>query len=122
MGQYLPSSRVNDGICGMVTTTTTICVLPLTHPAAPPPDCCDGSDESQHSSVQCDNTCEAVAEEYRRIQAERIRRLEEGARAKLAYVTQGNEVSAWLWFVFLLCTRLTRLCFPPHTEPPPGKG
>lgn len=70
---------------------------------APLPDCCDGSDESQHSSVQCDNTCEAVAEEYRRIQAERIRRLEEGARAKLAYVTQGNEVRVWLWFVFLLC-------------------
>lgn len=71
LGQYIPSSRVSDGVC----------------------DCCDGSDESSnlHASgaQRCANTCEAAGAAHRLAQSEAIRVAEAGARAKQAMVAEG---------------------------------
>ena len=80
-GQYVFSSRVNDGIC----------------------DCCDGSDEKYAApSSNCENTCLADGEEYRReVEAEKARRAlgltkkqEYVARAKTIVVERGEKANA----------------------------
>jgi protein kinase C substrate 80K-H len=61
IGASVPSSRVNDGLCGRM--------FALRHPpssdASLEPACCDGSDES---AGVCENTCAAVGELYRQKQ------------------------------------------------------
>ena len=68
-GRYVPSSRVDDGVC----------------------DCCDGSDES---SATCPDTCGAEAAASRVEDRERIATLESGARAKQGYVARAAEAKA----------------------------
>jgi protein kinase C substrate 80K-H len=57
-GQWIPSSRVDDGVC----------------------DCCDGSDES--GVVSCANSCAVQAKQASESMAKKIKVLEEGARLK----------------------------------------
>ncbi|RYG52303.1 hypothetical protein EON67_01565 [archaeon] len=66
-GKYLPSLAVNDGIC----------------------DCCDGSDEYA-SKVTCPNVCDVEGSSMRAEQAERVRRVEEGVRARAAYAREAR--------------------------------
>jgi len=66
-GQYIPSSRVVDGVC----------------------DCCDGSDE-ELAKKQCINTCDEAGAAWRVAEAERIRVAEAGAKAKLDYIKQAQ--------------------------------
>ena len=71
----LPSPLVNDGVC----------------------DCCDGSDEwgaAAAGRARCANTCEADGAEWRRTQAEAIRRAEAGAAARAAYAAEGAAAAA----------------------------
>eukprot|EP00505_MAST-04D_sp_SCG-Rhode-Island_P000867 Stramenopile-MAST_4_protein_867 len=70
-GQYVFSSRVNDGIC----------------------DCCDGSDEKYAApSSNCQNSCLADGEEYRReVEAEKARRAL-GLTKKQEYIARAKTI------------------------------
>ncbi|KAA0146712.1 hypothetical protein FNF27_06829 [Cafeteria roenbergensis] len=69
-GKTLPSMLVNDGVC----------------------DCCDGSDEWE--SGKCANTCVEEGREWREHMAERIKSVEQGASARLAYAEEGTKATA----------------------------
>ena len=71
----LAASLVNDGVC----------------------DCCDGSDEwgaAAAGQAVCANTCEADGAEWRRAQAEAIRKAEAGAAARALYAAEGAAAAA----------------------------
>jgi hypothetical protein len=65
LGAFIPSSRVNDGICGKV-----FCVYKMFQSqtwSLVDPECCDGSDEYS-GRVKCPNKC---ADEHRKAQERR---------------------------------------------------
>lgn len=61
IGAIIPSSRVNDGLCGPLFALQ----FPSFTDASLEPACCDGSDEP---AGICENTCAAVGELYRQKQ------------------------------------------------------
>lgn len=67
-GKYIAALLVNDGVC----------------------DCCDGSDE-WNGRVTCTNTCDVDGAEWRRQQADAIRKAEEGARLRQLYADEGRK-------------------------------
>ncbi len=69
IGASVPSSRVNDGLCGWLVSLRHF----LSVDASIEPACCDGSDEP---AGVCEDTCAAVGEEYRKVQeaARKLRR------------------------------------------------
>ncbi len=90
-GHFVPSSRVNDGICGMPYTLSLLvqhcfrmqyimaffkCFLA---------DCCDGSDEYS-SGVECANTCAARAQEASKDSLAALQAVEEGVRVREQWV------------------------------------
>ena len=65
IGATIPSSRVNDGICGTFPPTT-----PLIYSHFIEAECCDGSDEAPGV---CPNTCKEVGEAYRQKRAQELK-------------------------------------------------
>ncbi|KAJ1036035.1 hypothetical protein NDA18_000183 [Ustilago nuda] len=67
---YIPSSRVDDGICD--------------------PECCDGSDEAD-GKVHCPDRCEKVGKEYRKKMAELDNLRRAGAKIRDKYIADGRK-------------------------------
>lgn len=66
----IPYSRVNDGVC----------------------DCCDGSDE-QSSAKKCENTCQELGQNYRKLRQETQKILENGRKKKIDYIEFGKSAT-----------------------------
>lgn len=74
VGTYIPFMYVNDGVCDYDL-------------------CCDGSDESAHAGgVQCENRCDAIGKEYRRLQEERRQSSERSLKRRRALAKEGREL------------------------------
>lgn len=74
IGTYIPFMYVNDGVCDYEL-------------------CCDGSDESAHvGGVQCENRCDAIGKEYRRLQEERRQSKERSAKRRQALAKEAIEL------------------------------
>lgn len=80
IGMTIPSSRVQDGLCGKSPHDSK---LPRPN-LIPEPECCDGSDEAPGV---CSNTCEEVGQEYRK---------KEEAERKLRKTVRATGVPPWL--------------------------
>ncbi|KAI9333423.1 glucosidase II beta subunit-like-domain-containing protein [Obelidium mucronatum] len=66
IGSFIPSSRVNDGICD--------------------PECCDGSDEYL-GIIKCPDVCAKVGAEFKKAELEKQRVLQKGIKVKKEYLT-----------------------------------
>ncbi|KAL2128110.1 hypothetical protein VTI74DRAFT_9647 [Chaetomium olivicolor] len=74
IGSYVPFMYVNDGVCD--------------HEL-----CCDGSDESAHvGGVHCENRCDAIGREYRRLEDERRKSKERSAKRRRTMVKEAREL------------------------------
>ncbi|KAL2264479.1 hypothetical protein VTK26DRAFT_44 [Humicola hyalothermophila] len=74
IGSYVPFSYVNDGVCDYEL-------------------CCDGSDEFAHAGgVQCEDRCDAIGKEYRRVQEERRQVRERSAKKKRTLAKEAREL------------------------------
>jgi protein kinase C substrate 80K-H len=55
--------------------------------------CCDGSDESAHAGgVQCENRCDAIGKEYRRLEEERRLSKERAASRRRTMIKEAREL------------------------------
>lgn len=55
--------------------------------------CCDGSDESAHvGGIQCENRCDAIGKEYRRLEEERKGSKERSAKRRRTLVKEAREL------------------------------
>jgi protein kinase C substrate 80K-H len=55
--------------------------------------CCDGSDESAHvGGIQCENRCNAIGKEYRRLEEERRQSKERSAKRRRTMVKESREL------------------------------
>ncbi|KAF8966482.1 glucosidase II beta subunit-like-domain-containing protein [Flammula alnicola] len=68
IGESIPSSRVNDGLCE--------------------PQCCDGSDE--HSGV-CPNLCKEIGEEYQKKHNAELKIQRQGAKIRSTYIAFAHQ-------------------------------
>jgi protein kinase C substrate 80K-H len=74
IGAYIPFMYVNDGVCDYEL-------------------CCDGSDEFEHvGGVQCENRCDAIGKEYRRLEEERRQSKERSAKRRRTLVKEAREL------------------------------
>ncbi|KAK4177226.1 putative glucosidase 2 subunit beta precursor [Triangularia setosa] len=74
IGSYLPFMYVNDGICDYEL-------------------CCDGSDEYAHTGgVQCENRCDSIGKEYRRLEEGRRQNKERSAKKRRTLVKESREL------------------------------
>ncbi|KAL2022043.1 hypothetical protein VTK56DRAFT_6283 [Thermocarpiscus australiensis] len=74
IGSYLPFMYVNDGVCDYEL-------------------CCDGSEEYANvGGVKCENRCEAIGKEYRRLQDERRQSKERSAKRRRTLVKEAREL------------------------------
>ncbi|KAK4112901.1 hypothetical protein N656DRAFT_708737 [Canariomyces notabilis] len=74
IGTYIPFMYVNDGVCDYDL-------------------CCDGSDESAHAGgVQCENRCDAIGKEYRRLEEERRLSKERAASRRRTMIKEAREL------------------------------
>ncbi|KAK4118902.1 hypothetical protein N657DRAFT_650779 [Parathielavia appendiculata] len=73
VGSYIPFLYVNDGVCDYEL-------------------CCDGSDESAHvGGVQCENRCDAIGKDHRRLEEERRQNKERSAKRRRTLVKEARE-------------------------------
>jgi protein kinase C substrate 80K-H len=82
VGASIPSSRVNDGLCGPLFALR----YPSSTDASLEPACCDGSDEP---AGVCENTCAAVGELYRQKQ-EAARKLQKTVSISVEHAIRGS--------------------------------
>ncbi|KAK4100085.1 hypothetical protein N658DRAFT_497807 [Parathielavia hyrcaniae] len=74
VGSYIPFMYVNDGVCDYDL-------------------CCDGSDESAHvGGVQCENRCDTIGKEYRRLEEERRQSNERSVKRRRTLVKEAREL------------------------------
>ncbi|KAK4654354.1 hypothetical protein QC762_409650 [Podospora pseudocomata] len=74
VGSYLPFMYVNDGVCDYQL-------------------CCDGSDENTHAGgVQCENRCDAIGKEYRRLEEQRRQNKERSVKKRRTLVKESREL------------------------------
>jgi protein kinase C substrate 80K-H len=74
IGTYVPFMYVNDGVCDYEL-------------------CCDGSDESAHvGGVQCENRCNAIGKEHRRLEEQRRQSKEKSAKQRRAMVKEASDL------------------------------
>ncbi|EAQ84708.1 hypothetical protein CHGG_08722 [Chaetomium globosum CBS 148.51] len=74
IGAYVPFMYVNDGVCD--------------HDI-----CCDGSDEFAHvGGVQCENRCDAIGKEHRRLEEERRQNKERSAKRRRTMAKEAREL------------------------------
>jgi protein kinase C substrate 80K-H len=74
IGAYIPFMYVNDGVCDYEL-------------------CCDGSDEFAHvGGVQCENRCDAIGKEHRRLEEERRQSKERSAKRRRTLVKEAREL------------------------------
>jgi protein kinase C substrate 80K-H len=74
IGAYVPFMYVNDGICDYDL-------------------CCDGSDEFAHvGGTRCENRCDAIGKEYRRLEQERRESQERSAKKKQALLKEARQL------------------------------
>ncbi|KAK0702847.1 glucosidase II beta subunit-like protein-domain-containing protein [Apiosordaria backusii] len=74
IGSYIPFMYVNDGICDYEL-------------------CCDGSDEYAHAGgVQCENRCDSIGKEYRRLEEQRKQNKERSAKKRRTLVKESREL------------------------------
>ncbi|KAK0662584.1 putative glucosidase 2 subunit beta precursor [Cercophora samala] len=74
IGNYLPFMYVNDGICDYEL-------------------CCDGSDEYAHAGgVRCENRCDTIGKEYRRLEEQRRQNKERSAKKRRTLVKESREL------------------------------
>ncbi|KAK4149329.1 glucosidase II beta subunit-like protein-domain-containing protein [Chaetomidium leptoderma] len=74
VGTYIPFMYVNDGVCD--------------HEL-----CCDGSDEFAHvGGVQCEDRCDAIGKEHRRLEEERRQSKERSAKRRRTMVKEAREL------------------------------
>ncbi|KAK4234990.1 glucosidase II beta subunit-like protein-domain-containing protein [Achaetomium macrosporum] len=74
IGGYIPFMYVNDGVCDYEL-------------------CCDGSDEFAHvGGIQCENRCDAIGKEHRRLEELRRQRKERSAKRRRTMVKEAREL------------------------------
>ncbi|KAL2172738.1 hypothetical protein VTG60DRAFT_4184 [Thermothelomyces hinnuleus] len=74
IGNYVPFMYVNDGVCDYEL-------------------CCDGSDEFAHvGGIQCENRCDAIGKEHRRLEEERRQSKERSAKRKRTMAKEAREL------------------------------
>ncbi|KAK4195730.1 putative glucosidase 2 subunit beta precursor [Triangularia verruculosa] len=74
IGSYLPFMYVNDGVCDYEL-------------------CCDGSDEYAHAGgVRCENRCDSIGKEYRRLEEQRRENKERSAKKRRTLVKEAREL------------------------------
>ncbi|KAH8899908.1 hypothetical protein GQ53DRAFT_740914 [Thozetella sp. PMI_491] len=74
IGTYVPFTFVNDGICDYDL-------------------CCDGSEEFAHvGGVKCENRCDAIGKEYRRVEELKKQSKERSARKRRTMVKEAKEL------------------------------
>ncbi|KAL2162360.1 hypothetical protein VTH06DRAFT_7273 [Thermothelomyces fergusii] len=74
IGNYVPFMYVNDGVCDYEL-------------------CCDGSDEFAHvGGVECENRCDAIGKEHRRLEEDRRQSRERSAKRKQAIVNEARDL------------------------------
>ncbi|KAF5676157.1 kinase C substrate 80K-H [Fusarium heterosporum] len=74
IGMYVPFSYVNDGVCDYDL-------------------CCDGSEEySEVHGVQCENKCGEIGKEYRRLEDEKKKSMQQAAKKRGAMVTEAKDL------------------------------
>ncbi|KAK4245218.1 glucosidase II beta subunit-like protein-domain-containing protein [Corynascus novoguineensis] len=74
IGAYVPFMYVNDGVCDYEL-------------------CCDGSDEFAHvGGVQCENRCDAIGKEHRRLAEERRQSKERSAKRRRTMAKEAREL------------------------------
>ncbi|SPQ26660.1 44d6971c-0532-4f28-b34a-e7982d1bfd7b [Thermothielavioides terrestris] len=74
VGSYIPFMYVNDGVCDYEL-------------------CCDGSDEFAHvGGVQCENRCDEIGKEHRRLEQERRQARERSLKRRRTMVKEAREL------------------------------
>ena len=74
IGSYIPFMYVNDGVCDYEL-------------------CCDGSDEfSRVGGIQCENRCDAIGKEHRRLEEERRQSKERSAKRRRTMIKEAREL------------------------------
>lgn len=74
VGMYVPFAFVNDGVCDYSL-------------------CCDGTEEySGVSGVKCENRCDDIGKEYRRIEKEKAGRIEKSLKKRRYMVKEAKEL------------------------------
>ncbi|KAK0707620.1 glucosidase II beta subunit-like protein-domain-containing protein [Lasiosphaeris hirsuta] len=74
IGSYVPFMFVNDGVCDYDL-------------------CCDGSEEyAQAGGVQCENRCDAIGKEWRRLEEDRRKSKEKSAKQRRSLVKEAQEL------------------------------
>ncbi|KAL1840252.1 hypothetical protein VTJ49DRAFT_3045 [Mycothermus thermophilus] len=74
IGAYVPFMYVNDGVCDYEL-------------------CCDGSDEFAHvGGVQCENRCDAIGKEHRRLEQQRRESKERSAKKKQGMLKEARQL------------------------------
>lgn len=74
IGSYVPFMYVNDGVCDYEL-------------------CCDGSDEfARVGGVQCENRCDVIGKEHRRLEEERRQSKERSAKRRRTLVKEAREL------------------------------
>ena len=74
IGAYVPFMYVNDGVCDYDL-------------------CCDGSEEFAHvGGVKCENRCDSIGKEYRRVEEERRKSKERSAKERRELVRQATDM------------------------------
>lgn len=74
IGSYIPFMYVNDGVCDYEL-------------------CCDGSDEfSRVGGMQCENRCDAIGKEHRRLEEERRQSKERSAKRRRTMIKEAREL------------------------------
>jgi protein kinase C substrate 80K-H len=84
IGASIPSSRVNDGLCGRFFALP----YPPSTDTSSEPACCDGSDEP---AGVCENTCAAIGELYRQKQ-EAARKLQKTVSTAVRLAIRGSDL------------------------------
>jgi protein kinase C substrate 80K-H len=86
IGDSIPSSRVNDGLCGTCRFLTLIRTSYLM--ISPEPECCDGSDEP---TGVCPNRCMEFGEEYAKHVALENKTRKTGAKIRATYIAYAQK-------------------------------
>jgi protein kinase C substrate 80K-H len=74
MGSYVPFSYVNDGVCDYDL-------------------CCDGSEEYAHvGGIKCQNKCDSIGKEWRRVEEERRKSKERSAAARRQLLKEAGDL------------------------------
>ncbi|KAK4449558.1 glucosidase 2 subunit beta [Podospora aff. communis PSN243] len=74
IGSYVPFSYVNDGVCDYEL-------------------CCDGSEEFAHvGGVKCQNKCDSIGKEWRRVEEERRKSKERSAAARRQLLKEAGDL------------------------------